>query len=218
VNHDQKSALIDHLDYAVLNYLYCDVLSFMDSGLLKQYLTGRVNGMTVSQEFLLAAGFLMEISISMVLSSRILPHQINRWTNVVAGTITTLAQVTSLFVGPTGYYLFFSALEIAATTSVVVLAGLDGLTLGASGTAIRLGEHAFGKFFLVFKNSRGARAITGVLKEVAEGSGEIATIFREEMSDVIRIRFCRRPEQPHNGGRHDQTQTLHSRIQTLRRS
>ena len=118
-----KKALLSTIwIFAVLNYLYCDVLSFMDSGLLKQYLTGRVNGMTVSQEFLLAAGFLMEISISMVLLSRVLPHQINRWTNVVAGTITTLAQVASLFVGPTGYYLFFSALEIAATTSVVVLA------------------------------------------------------------------------------------------------
>ena len=118
-----KKALLSTIwIFAVLNYLYCDVLSFMDAGLLKQYLTGRVNGMTVSQEFLLAAGFLMEISISMVLLSRVLPHQINRWTNVVAGTITTLAQVASLFVGPTGYYLFFSAFEIAATTSVVVLA------------------------------------------------------------------------------------------------
>jgi hypothetical protein len=108
--------------FTVLNYLYCDVLSFMDSGLLKQYLTGHVNGMTVSQKFLLAAGFLMEISIPMVLLSRILPHQINRWTNVVTGTITTFAQVASLFVGPTGYYLFFSTFEIAATTSVVILA------------------------------------------------------------------------------------------------
>ena len=63
-----KKALLSTIwIFAVLNYLYCDVLSFMDAGLLKQYLTGRVNGMTVSQEFLLAAGILMEISISMVL-------------------------------------------------------------------------------------------------------------------------------------------------------
>ena len=36
--------------------------------------------------------------------------------------------------------------------------------------------------------------------------------------EVIRIRFCGRPEQPHNGGSHGQTQTLHARIQTCSRS
>ncbi len=108
--------------FAVLNYLYCDVLSLMDSGLLKQYLAGKINGMQVNQGFLLAAGVLMEISISMVLLSRILPYRWNRGANIVAGLITTLVQVATLFMEPTGYYLFFSTFEIAATASVVVLA------------------------------------------------------------------------------------------------
>jgi hypothetical protein len=38
-----------------------------------------------------------------------------------------------------------------------------------------------------------------------------------QLLELKQLRFCRRPEQPHNGGCHDQTQTLHSRIQTLRR-
>jgi len=42
--------------FATLNYLYCDVVTLMDPGLLKQFLAGNVGGMDVSQGFLLAAG------------------------------------------------------------------------------------------------------------------------------------------------------------------
>jgi len=119
----EKKALLSTIwIFAVLNYLYCDVLSLMDSGLLNQYLSGTINGINVSQPFLFAAGVLMEISISMVLLSRSLPYRFNRWANIVAGTITTLVQAASLLGNPTGYYIFFSIFEISATLSVVIIA------------------------------------------------------------------------------------------------
>jgi len=66
---------------------------------------------------------LMEISIGMVVLSRVLQYTPNRWANMIAAVITTLAQVGSLFLGkPTPYYLFFSAFEIAATVSIFVIA------------------------------------------------------------------------------------------------
>ena len=34
--------------FALLNYLYCDVASLMDSAMLRQYLTGTVNGMAMT--------------------------------------------------------------------------------------------------------------------------------------------------------------------------
>jgi hypothetical protein len=106
--------------FAVLNYLYCDVVSLMDSNLLKQYLNGAVNGMQVSQGFLLAAGILMEISISMVLLSRVLPFKANRWANIIAGVITTAVQLASLTFGTsTMYYWFFSIIEITSTALIV---------------------------------------------------------------------------------------------------
>jgi hypothetical protein len=109
--------------FVVLNYLYCDVVSLMDSNLLKQYLSGTVNGMEFTQGTLLAAGILMEISISMVLLSRVLPHNTNRWANIIAGVITTAVQAMSLFAGaPAMYYLFFSIIEIVSTAAVVWLA------------------------------------------------------------------------------------------------
>lgn len=106
--------------FAVLNYLYCDVVSFMDSNLLKQYLAGKVGDMQMSQGFLLAGSILMEISISMVLLSRILKHKANRLINIIAGIITTLAQISTLLVGkPTMYYIFFSIIEISTTAFIV---------------------------------------------------------------------------------------------------
>jgi hypothetical protein len=107
--------------FAVLNYLYCDVVSFMDAGLLNQYLSGTVGGMKLTQGFLLGGAVLMEISIAMVLLSRLLWFRANRWANTVAGAITTAAQTATLFLGkPTMYYAFFSVIEIACTAFIVM--------------------------------------------------------------------------------------------------
>ena len=106
--------------FAVLNYLYCDVVSFMDSNLLKQYLAGKVGDIEISQGFLLVGSILMEISISMVLLSRIFKYKANRLINIIAGIITTLAQISSLLMGkPTMYYIFFSVIEISTTAFIV---------------------------------------------------------------------------------------------------
>ena len=119
-----KKALISTIwIFVVLNYLYCDVMSLMDSNLLSQYLTGSLDGMAITDGFLLGAAVLMEISMSMVLLSRILPYKANRIANIIAGTITTLVQIATLFVGKsTMYYLFCSFFEIVGTASVVWLA------------------------------------------------------------------------------------------------
>ena len=120
---DRKVLLSTIWIFAVFNYLYCDVLSLMDSNLLKQYLTGTVNGMTFNQGYLLAAGILVEIYIAMVLLSRVLKYKANRWANIIAGVIMTVVQILTLFVGtPAMYYVFFSIIEIASTALIVWLA------------------------------------------------------------------------------------------------
>jgi hypothetical protein len=107
--------------FAVLNYLYCDVLALMDPTTLNQVIKGSVGGIKVTQEFLLGASVLMEISMSMVLLSRVLSYRANRLANIIAGTITTLVQISSLFFGtkPTPYYIFFSVIEISTTAFIV---------------------------------------------------------------------------------------------------
>ncbi len=118
---DKRAILSTLWIFAMLNYLYCDVMSLMDPEFLKQYLTGNVGGVHVTQGFLLGAAVLMEIPTAMVLLSRVLGYDANRWANIIAGFIMTVVQFSTLFFGssPTIYYIFFSVLEIACTAFIV---------------------------------------------------------------------------------------------------
>lgn len=117
---NRKSALSTLWIFLVLNYLYCDVMSLMDSNLLKQYLTGTVNGVEMNEFFLLGAAVLMEISIVMVLLSKVLKRKNNRIANIFAGSLFTLVQSATLFmVTPALYYLFCSVIEISTSAFIV---------------------------------------------------------------------------------------------------
>lgn len=107
--------------FALLNYLYCDVIALMDPELLKQFMAGNAGGITITGGFLLGASVLMEIPIAMILLSRILKYGANRWANIIAGTIMTVVQIASVSFGssPTGYYIFFSIIEIASTLLII---------------------------------------------------------------------------------------------------
>ncbi len=106
--------------FVMFNYLYCDLLGLMDSRFLKEYLTGHVNGMDVTQGFLLGAAVLMEIPIAMIVLSRVLKPRTSRRANIAAGSVMTVVQIASLFVGGlTMYYAFFSVVEIACTSFIV---------------------------------------------------------------------------------------------------
>jgi hypothetical protein len=106
--------------FVMFNYLYCDVLALMDAESLKGFLNGNVGGIDVTQGFLLSASILMEIPMAMVLLSRVLNYRANRWANIIAGTLMTVVQISSLFFGssPTSYYVFFSVIEISCTAFI----------------------------------------------------------------------------------------------------
>ncbi|WP_018348864.1 DUF6326 family protein [Longispora albida] len=110
--------------FASLNYLYCDVVTLMDSRMLGQFLTGHVGGMDISAGFLLAASALVEIPIAMAVAARLVTrHGLNRWANVTAAAVMTIVQSLTLFTGtPTGYYVFFSVIEISCTLVIGWLA------------------------------------------------------------------------------------------------
>ena len=106
--------------FVMLNYLYCDLMGLMDPESLKQFLTGDVNGIHITQGFLLGSAVLMELPIAMVAASVFLPHRLNRWANMAAGTLMTLVQLGSLFLGSlTAFYAFFSVVEVACTLFIV---------------------------------------------------------------------------------------------------
>jgi hypothetical protein len=117
---DMKVKLSTLWIFVMFNYLYCDVMSLMDPELLKQFMTGNVGGIKVTEGFLLGAAILMEIPIAMVLLSRVLKYRANRWANIIAGSIKTVVMIL-LFVGssPPFYYIFFGTIEIACTSLIV---------------------------------------------------------------------------------------------------
>ena len=84
--------------FVMFNYLYCDILGLMDSSLLNQFITGTVDGMQITQGFLFAGAILMEIPIAMIILSLVLNHKINRWANIAAGSIKTIAMLLTMFV------------------------------------------------------------------------------------------------------------------------
>ena len=109
---DRKVLLSTLWLFAMLTYTYGDVVTLMDPV--------KHGSIELTEGFLLGGSIFMMIPISMVLLSRILHYRANRWANIIAGTIMTVALTLTLFVAvPTMYYAFFSAIEIACTAVIV---------------------------------------------------------------------------------------------------
>jgi hypothetical protein len=116
---DPKVLLSTLWIFAVLNYLYADVLSMYEPGVISELMTGSIQGISFTPVFLLFAAVLMETAIVMVILSRVLEYKWNRITNIIAGIIHTLAVFMSTFVGTPSLYMFFGIIEIATTSFIV---------------------------------------------------------------------------------------------------
>lgn len=109
--------------FATLNYLYCDVVSLMDSSKLRGFLAGSVGGLDITQQFLVAAAALVEVPMAMVLVSRLKTGRANVIASIATGAFMTVVQLATLLAGkPTAYYVFFSVIEVATTVAIVAVA------------------------------------------------------------------------------------------------
>lgn len=62
----------------------------------------------------------MEISIAMVLLSRVLKYRASRLANIIAGSIKTIIMVGTLLMGGASYhYILFAIIEITTTLFIV---------------------------------------------------------------------------------------------------
>jgi hypothetical protein len=105
--------------FAILNYLYCDVLSLHDRTYLNDIIAPPVGGLVLNPLALVAAGVLMTIPMSAVLISRIGRYALARWYSVAAGIVMTVVQVGTLFIGTASpLYLYFSVIEITTTAFI----------------------------------------------------------------------------------------------------
>jgi hypothetical protein len=122
--HDTKERLSLLWIFALLNYLYADVVALFA-------IVGSRNADDVphlTQWALLGSAVLMEIPIAMILASRLLPFRANRLANIIAGGIVTLVNGFLTFVPPlAGWgrppafpeYVFFATIETVATSVII---------------------------------------------------------------------------------------------------
>lgn len=121
--HDIKERLSLLWIFALLNYLYADVMALWA-------LLGAPPADTphLGELALAGAALLMEIPIAMILAARLLPFRANRLANIIAGSVVTLVNGFLTFIPPlVGFgrppalpeYLFFATLETICTVAIV---------------------------------------------------------------------------------------------------
>ena len=121
--HDTKERLSLFWIFALLNYLYADVVAlFAIVGL-----PNLADAPHLPPWALLGSAVLMEIPIAMIVASRLLPFRANRLANIIAGTLLTLINGVLTFVPPLvgaqtpalPEYLFFATIETVCTSVIV---------------------------------------------------------------------------------------------------
>src|SRR5438876_673482 len=92
--HDTKERLSLLWIFALLNYLYADVVALFA-------IAGTGNSFEpLPQWALMGSAVLMEIPIAMIVASRLLSFRANRLANIIAGTLLTLINGFLTFVPP----------------------------------------------------------------------------------------------------------------------
>jgi len=135
--HDIKERLSLLWLFALLNYLYADVVALFA-------IAGRPNAFEPLPPWaLMASALLMEIPIAMILACRLLPFRANRLANIIAGSILTLVNGFLTFVPPLigmgrppafAEYLFFATIETVCTLVIIWQAWTWSALIAASGS------------------------------------------------------------------------------------
>jgi hypothetical protein len=113
---DIKSKLSLLWIVVMFTMVFADIVGFMNPGTLKDIMNGAV-GFQITQEILLVLAILIEIPIVMIFLSRVLPHKINRWANIIASIITILFVVG--MGSPYLYYVFFASIEVICMLTII---------------------------------------------------------------------------------------------------
>ena len=114
---DTKALLSTLWIFVLFNFIFRDIHEFAKPEFLAELITGTFNGVRVTEEALLVGGIMIEIVIVMVLLSRVLDYRLNRWANMMAGTVTIVLIVVN---GPGDLDdIFFAVVEVVALLFIV---------------------------------------------------------------------------------------------------
>ena len=108
--------------FLTVNYIYCDVFTLHLAQYLEAFLSGEVGNMKITEEFLLAFAVVLQIPMIMIVLSSVLTFRLSKYSNIVAGLITTSVQTYTVTMGGTLHYMFFSFFEICTGLLIIYLA------------------------------------------------------------------------------------------------
>ncbi len=112
---DTKALLSTLWIVVALNMVKADVLSLYIPGSVEE--VARTAGDTPIPLLMLGGAIMMEISILMILLSRVLERGVNRWANIVAGAITIAFVVIGGVTYP--HYLFIAMVEVICLLLII---------------------------------------------------------------------------------------------------
>jgi len=117
--HDTKERLSLLWIFALLNYLYADVVALWSLD----------HAPNLAPWLLAFSAVLMEIPIAMIVACRLLPFRANRLANIIAGAILTLVNGFLTYVPPLFWpgtrtpalpeYLYFATIETVCTSIII---------------------------------------------------------------------------------------------------
>jgi len=100
-------------------FAYVDIFALLRSDFLEQILAGQVDVFSVDQTFLLLTTIYVVIPSLMIFLSLVLPPKLNRWANIILGTLYALT-ILGGCIGETWiYYIFGSAVEVLLLIALV---------------------------------------------------------------------------------------------------
>ena len=153
--HDMKERLSLLWIFALLNYLYADVIALFA-------IAGSRNPFQPLPPWaLMDSAVLMEIPIAMILACRLLPFRANRLANIIASAVVTLVNGFLTFVPPlAGWgkppafpeYLFFGTIETVCTLVIIWQAWTWSEVEASSRSPAS--PLAFGKAWLTYRRRR----------------------------------------------------------------
>ena len=114
---DMKALLSKLWIFVLFNIVFQDIHEMLRPGFLEEVMTGTVNGVQMTEGFLLLGGMMLEIPIAMVLLPQVLRYRVNRWANIIAGPI---AFALIVFGGPSDLDdMFFATIEVVTLLFIV---------------------------------------------------------------------------------------------------
>lgn len=99
----------------MINMLKADILSLYIPGALDEM--AEFAGSTPIPQLMLGGAIMMEISIVMIILSRVLKYKINRWANIIVAVITIVFVIGGGSTTP--HYIFIAAVEVVCLLLII---------------------------------------------------------------------------------------------------